>query len=526
MEFWLSGYDQHETEFLVSGFKNGFSLQFSGPRIPLYSKNLKSAILHPDVLKEKLKKECSLGRILGPFKIPPFSNLRINPVGLIPKKSGGWRLITNLSYPFGESVNDYIDPTFCSVEYSKLDSVIDMIQELGQGALLGKLDIQSAFNLCPIQPEDFELLGIQYNNEIWIQKCLPQGAAMSCAIFERFSTALQWIISTISKSKYLDHYLDDFIFLGQASTNNCRILMTQFESVCKDIGIPLSSDKTEGPTTKLIYLGYELDSIAMEIRIPIDKINRAKNSIENIISMKKVRLSVFQSLVGLLNFFTKAIPSGRAFNCELYRAMSQAKKPHHFIRISIQIRENLKVWLLFLQKFNGVSVFSDLDWVSDHDLHLYTDAAGNKKLGCGAFLDGEWAILKWPKNWDESIFKDITFLELVPILLAFHLWNEKLKGKKIILHTDNLSLVQILNKKTSRNNRVMFFVRKLVLQLLFQNIQLRAVHISSKKNVICDALSRLQIPRLISVLPDNASKTPLSIPQEFVQLLDQRLFGC
>lgn len=150
----------------------------------------------------------------------------------------------------------------------------------------------------------------------------------------------------------------------------------------------------------------------------------------------------------------------------------------------------------------------------------------NRNFGCGAFLHGEWTFLKWPVSWSDEVFKDMTFLELIPIVLSFYLWDLKLKGKKIIIHTDNLSLVQILNKKSSRNRRDMFLVFKLVLRLLFQSIQLKAVHIPSKQNEICDALSRLQISRLFNLLPASASKTPLLIPQDFTQLLGQKLFDC
>ena len=62
--------------------------------------------------------------MLGPFDTLPFSNLRINPVGLVPKKSIGWRLKTNLSHPCS-SVNDFIHPSLCYVQYSKFDNVFN-----------------------------------------------------------------------------------------------------------------------------------------------------------------------------------------------------------------------------------------------------------------------------------------------------------------------------------------------------------------------------------------------------------------
>jgi len=42
---------------------------------------------------------------------------------------------------------------------------------------------------------------------------------------------------------------------------------------------------------------------------------------------------------------------------------------------------------------------------------------------------------------------DMTFLELVPILLTCFLFKNNLVNKQIIFHTDNSSLVSVLNKK-------------------------------------------------------------------------------
>jgi hypothetical protein len=56
-------------------------------------------------------------------------------------------LITNLSHPTANKVNDFIDSKYCSVHYSKFDNVIAKTQLLGKGTELGKQDISSAFNV-------------------------------------------------------------------------------------------------------------------------------------------------------------------------------------------------------------------------------------------------------------------------------------------------------------------------------------------------------------------------------------------
>lgn len=46
---------------------------------------------------KKINKEIKLARIL----YPPFSNLRYNPIGILPKKQDGWHMISKFITPSG-----------------------------------------------------------------------------------------------------------------------------------------------------------------------------------------------------------------------------------------------------------------------------------------------------------------------------------------------------------------------------------------------------------------------------------------
>ena len=92
-----------------------------------------SAHQHPDIISGYLKKEKALGRLLGPFTdTSNRTELQINCFGVIPKghDSGKWRLITDMSYPPGLSVNDGIDPILCSLVYTTVDAVAELIVHL------------------------------------------------------------------------------------------------------------------------------------------------------------------------------------------------------------------------------------------------------------------------------------------------------------------------------------------------------------------------------------------------------------
>ena len=122
--------------------------------------NMGSACEHPSVVSKYLSKEVALGHMLGPYtRSDHLFSVHVNRFGVIPKghDTGRWRLITDLSFPWGHSVNDGIDPSLCSLSYSTVDEVADLVARLGAGALLAKVDIESAYRLIPVHPDDSAL---------------------------------------------------------------------------------------------------------------------------------------------------------------------------------------------------------------------------------------------------------------------------------------------------------------------------------------------------------------------------------
>ena len=93
----LKGYD---AQYLISGFWDGFRLGYNGPREAPVASNLKSCRDLPEVVADKIQKEVSLGCVKGPFLDRPTWDLRISPIGVVPKKvPGQYRLIHYLSHP-------------------------------------------------------------------------------------------------------------------------------------------------------------------------------------------------------------------------------------------------------------------------------------------------------------------------------------------------------------------------------------------------------------------------------------------
>ena len=279
----------------------------------------------------KLQKELDTGRICGPFETAPFPNLQISPIGLVPKKSPGqFRLIQHLSHPKGSSVNDFMDPSKTTVHYASFDDAVSQVLRLGPGALLSKTDIDNAFRLVPIHPEDHELLGIHFQGQFFYDTCLPMGASSSCAIFEKFSSAIHWIANRHLDIQHMVHILDDFLILGPSHTTKCKVDLDKFLSFCSRVGVPIKGEKTVFPCTLLTFMGLELDSETMEARLPPGKLANLR-LLNQYKCKRKIKLKELQSLLGLLNFCCQVVVPGRSFMRRLTDLTCKVSNPNNHI---------------------------------------------------------------------------------------------------------------------------------------------------------------------------------------------------
>ena len=364
---------RQNAQILVDGFTFGFRLGYSGPRVSSFARNFVSVRENVALLQDKIDREVQLGRIAGPFSSPPLPNLRCSPIGLVPKQTPGqFRLIHNLSSPIGTSVNDYIDPSITAVSYTSFDDAVTLVSGLGPGALMAKSDIKSAFRLLPVHPDDFNLLGFCVNGSFYYDKCMPMGCSISCVTFERFSTFLEYCARKVAKSDNILHYLDDFFFAGCADSSDCARALRSFQVICKKFGVPLASDKTEGPATRITFLGLAIDTARREIQVPSDKIAAIMSKLDIALSKKKLTLRELQSLLGSLNFICKAVRPGRAFLRRLFDLTSGVLKPHHRVRFSLGARADLLAWRQFFSHFNGSVMLTKQAWHSRSSnlLHL------------------------------------------------------------------------------------------------------------------------------------------------------------
>lgn len=99
------------------------------------------------------------------------------------------------------------------------------------------------------------------------------GCAILCYYFELFSSFLEWLVVQLAGMHSLLHYLDDFLFIGLASSGQCHRLLSILQDTCEQFAIPLSADKTESPVLGIIFR-HRNRQVAKVFRLSGDKLVR------------------------------------------------------------------------------------------------------------------------------------------------------------------------------------------------------------------------------------------------------------
>ena len=206
-------------------------------------------------------KEVGLGHVAGPYNQVPFPNYIQSPIGLVPKGgSDKTHLIFHLSYQFrtepSGSVNFHTPRHLCTVKYQDLDFAAKAILDLARrhkgtrAVYTAKTNASSAFRILPLSVSSRRWMVMCAHDPLskvyFVDQCLPFGASISCALFQRFSNALRFLAqkrNTRTDTGDITNYLDDFLFIALILAA-CNGMVQDFIDLCDEIGVPISMEKT------------------------------------------------------------------------------------------------------------------------------------------------------------------------------------------------------------------------------------------------------------------------------------------
>ena len=489
--------NRQAVDFVLAGLNEGFSLGCKKVILPARPKNLKSAFIYTEKITETLRKELQNKRIAGPFNTPPIQHLHCSPIGARLKPDNSARLILDLSQPRNNSINEGITKEDYRVYYEPFDNATDLVKQFGTGCLLSKVDIKSAFRLLPVKPCEWRLLGMHWMGEYFVDCHLPFGCRSSPFIFSVFSDLIAWILTHIAKVENHTHYLDDYCLVEINDPGKAKEALNRLIDIFNFLEVPIAWDKLVTPTTVLIYLGIEIDTDNMRIRLPDDKLADLKETLPKWRYRKKCKKVELLSLIGTLSFATKVIRPGRTFLRRLIDLSTTVTELHHHIDFTAEARKDIEWWMMFLVPWNGSSLILDRFSTRNAALKLFTDASD---FGYGVYHANRWTAQPWPENIKNALYEfNIDVREMLAIHIAIYMYAKEFTGKKIIIFSDNKPIVDAWEKGTTPSPHIMTLIRTTLMTAAINEFTLSLQHIPGVVNKEADLLSRLEIKKFLQL---------------------------
>jgi hypothetical protein len=352
---------------------------------------------------------------------------------------------------------------------------------------------------------------MQWYGRLFVDMALPFGLRSAPKILTALADALQWIVQ--DRVDWLIHYIDDFLSAGAPASTQCADNLTCLTQTCAEMGFPLKDDKVVGPTTSLDFLGIILDTSAMELRLPDDKVAQLETLLDQWASRRSCCKRDLLSLIGKLAHACKIVRVGRIFLRRFINYSMKATKPDHWIHLSVDFRADIAWWQAFLRVWNHRSMMHAVDRLSPLDLVLTMDASGT--WGCGAVWGHHWLQWQWDSAW---LAHQIAAKELVPIILAVAVWGGQWRCKSVLVRCDNMAVVQVINALSCRDPTLMHLLRCLYYYCALFSIHIRAEHIPGVHNAIADSVSRNLLQVFRQLLPQ-ADLYPTALSPSLTHLL-------
>ena len=492
---------------LISGVDIGCTGPPSGGTFP----NWPSADELSDDVTKSINANLALGRVVGPWTSPPIPQFVSSPLGAFRKPSGKVRVIHDLSFPPGQSINDFIDPEAFSLQYVTVDQVAQACAEFDEPPYLAKSDLSNAFQHVLVQPRHWHKLGFKWQGKYYAHACLPFGCRSAPYWFDVMARGLEYMAKTRGSSPLTWHYLDDTVTCS-ATRQSCQQSIDIFNTTAKLAGFTLQDSKCTSASQIIEFLGIEINTIEGTLSITQSRMDEIITELKSWQNCRVCTKRQLLSIIGKLSFAARVVRSGRTFLRRLIELSKSVKYLHYKIKLNRSARADLNWWIACLATHNGVNIFPT-EWVDDDCEVLYSDASN---VAMGAVCNDDWTVYPYTGSMRELGDTPIHCREMMAVCVGVSTFASRLSNKKVLLMVDNQAVCHSINAGTTRCPTTMNMVRSLYFTLCKHNIECKARYIHTHDNTMADALSRLDVPRFKSVCQSASPAMTFPIDPEYM----------
>ena len=413
----------------------------------------------------------------------------ISAINVVPKKGKNtFRLVTDLRI-----INEYSEKK--TFRNESIDDVIEVVQP---NDLLITFDIKDGFFNVPIRKDHSKYFAFRWKNKVYKWNVLCFGWSLSpyyfCKIVREFIGYLR------RNGLRIVSYVDDFILAAKRLEieNHKHFTLSEL----KHLGFPLNEPKSDlEPSHKKKFIGFIVETCANEdsvkIRIPKERIQRVKRDIKRALKSGCVTARFLACISGQLISMTKAILPTKLLLRNVYRLLARKRDWKDSLLLTEPVVGDLNWWLEALQFWNGRAFKSgSSEWVT-----IESDASME---GWGIrFIDSSGSQQQAQGFWNKNMsMKHSNIRELTAIFLGLKTFRKTLKGKNILVLSDNVTSVAYINLQGGPCPELSGIATNIWALLVDIQADIVARHLSGSKNVVADSLSRMSSRHEWSIHPN------------------------
>jgi hypothetical protein len=320
-----------------------------------------------DVRRNKLLMSAAITDLIQKQAIEeiPYQQIRFQSYMFPLKQHGRVRAVLDCS-----QLNQYIEHKDFKME--GLPTLRYMIRPCDW---LIKGDLQDAYLHVPLHPKD-QKYAFCWEGKTYQFKALPFGISHATPLFTKIMTRVLQPLRAMGLR--LCFYLDDICLMAESREKAIR-----YEQLLKrhlfNIGFLVSVKKCcWEPQQIQQFLGFVIDTKAIEIRLPKDKILKIRKDMTIVLRRSHLSIRKLAAIAGLLQSTTTAMFPARHHTWQLvsqvHEGLNDPRNPHHSWDWTVTISEASKQcaqwWLTELEGWNGRSMAKE-----QPDLTLEADAS-------------------------------------------------------------------------------------------------------------------------------------------------------